>query len=354
MTLSSLGWDPFFESSLTPYAREGCFPARVAIRRKGHYLLYAESGDLRGEIAGSMHFKARGTDDYPSVGDWVAARSTPDQTTALIFGILRRKSAFSRKVTGHKVDTQIIAANIDTALLVHGLDGPLNHRRIERYLVAALESGAQPVVVLNKADLCSDSEESLREVQQIVAGTPAVTTSATVAGGLQSLLPYFHEGKTAVLLGPSGVGKSTIANALLGKEYMATGNVRETDGKGMHATSHRELLPLSFGGLLIDTPGLRELQLFGTDGGVRETFADIEEIATECRFRDCRHDIEPGCAVTRAIDEGRLDPERLENYKKMLRELAHLERKTDLAARLREKQRWKKLTSRHKRHQKGK
>lgn len=263
MTLPSLGWDLFFEPSLAAYAAEGCFPARVAIQRKGHYMLYAESGELRGEIAGSMHFKARGTEDYPAVGDWVAARSTPDKTTALILGILQRKSAFSRKVTGHKVDIQIIAANIDTAFLVHGLDGPLNHRRIERYLAAALESGAQPVIVLNKADLCSEPEEARLEVQQNVSETAVVTTSATHAGGLRSLLPFFREGKTGVLLGPSGVGKSTIVNALLDKEYMVTENVRETDGKGVHATSHRELLHLSFGGLLIDTPGMRELQLLG-------------------------------------------------------------------------------------------
>lgn len=341
--LRAYGWHASFAAHLAALAEPSLEPARVIIRQKNRYTLTDGEREWDAEISGRIHYAARTAGDYPAVGDWVAIKKRPGEGTATIHTILTRRSCFTRRNPGEREEEQIVAANIDVVFLVDAFDAGVNIRRLERYLVLASQGGARPVIVLNKADLDPDADEVVDEVRATIPGIPVVVTSATKKSGLASILEHLPAGETAALLGPSGAGKSTIANALLGEERFATGDVRDGDRKGRHTTSHRELVQLPSGGLLIDTPGMREIQLWDADEGVEETFEDIEELALQCRFSDCRHASEPGCAVNGAIERGELDPGRLGNFEKMLRERAYQERRTDKAAQLREKERWKKI-----------
>lgn len=341
--LRQLGWGLRFEEAFAAYTDEGLSPARVLIRQKNRYILSDGLRELSAEIAGRIHFTARTAGDYPAVGDWVVVRMRSGERAATILAILPRTSAFVRKIPGEREEEQVVAANIDTVFLVNGFDAGVNIRRIERYLVVAATSGARPVIVLNKVDLDPGADEVVREVCTAFPDVPVVVTSATRDLGLQDVAGFVPAGETAALLGPSGVGKSTIVNMLLGREHFATDEVRSADRKGRHRTSHRELVILPSGGLLIDTPGMRELQLWDVEEGVQDSFDDIEALAVDCKFRDCKHAGEPGCAVQRAVDEGRLDPDRLNSYAKLQREAAYQRRRTDKAEQLREKQRWKTL-----------
>jgi ribosome biogenesis GTPase len=275
------------------------------------------------------------------VGDWVALRPPTGDGRAMIHAILPRTSKFSRKSAGQRTDEQVVAANVDTIFLVSGLDGDFNPRRIERYLTAAWDSGAQPVVVLNKLDRCDDPERCLLETEAVAMGVPVHRVSALTGQGCDALRDYLGPGLTVGLLGSSGVGKSTLINRLLGREVQKTGDVRESDDRGKHTTTHRELFRVPTGGLLIDTPGLRELQLWEADQGIESAFADIEELAEDCRFGDCGHAGEPGCAVEEALASGTLAPERLESYCKLQRELRQIHLKQDELARQQEKKRMK-------------
>jgi ribosome biogenesis GTPase len=349
MTLDALGWSRFFAEAFEPFAGEGYEPARVAVPQKGHFLLYSELGEVRGTIKGTMLYQASGGEDLPAVGDWVVIQRWPGEAEVTILEVLPRKSVFARKVAGRRNDQQVVAANADMVFLIYALDMRFTIRGLERYLVVAADSGASPVVLLNKADLCEEVEPILEEVQTATRYLPVHVISAKFGQGMEPVRSYLEEGVTGALLGPSGVGKSTIANALLGREYLPTREVREADDRGRHVTTHRELIVLPTGGLLIDTPGMRELQLYAGVDGVLATFDDIQGLGTQCRFRDCRHEVEPGCAVLQALDDGTLDTGRFESYKKLLREAAHQERKVSKTAELEHKERWKRITSKYRR-----
>ena len=345
LSLETFGWNEFFARSFAPFASEGYSAGRVAVQHKTQYELYTEHGELSAETTGRMQYDARSKKDLPVVGDWVVIRAREREGKATIYDILPRKSKFSRKAAGTKAEEQIVAANIDTVFLVTGLDGNFNLRRIERYLVVAWESGADPVIVLNKADLCADIEQKVREVQSVALDVPIVAMSAIKDRGLDQVLAHIKAGTTGALLGSSGVGKSTIINHLLGKELMKTRDVRETDDRGRQTTTRRELIVLPAGGLLMDTPGMRELQLWGGDEGIEDAFQDIAQLAEQCPFRNCQHGPEPGCAVQQALQDGTLDAARFASYQKLQREIAYFARREDKPADLIEKERWKKIAA---------
>ncbi|MBL0386053.1 ribosome small subunit-dependent GTPase A [Tumebacillus sp. ITR2] len=328
-----------------PFASNAEFTvARVALEHKHLYRVYSEHGDMLASVSGKMRHTAFGREDYPAVGDWVVIAARPEEGKATIHGILPRFSKFSRKVAGNTTEEQIVAANVNTVFLVMALNNDFNIRRLERYLVAAWESGANPVVILTKMDLCDDLEEKISEVESVAFGVPIHATSSELNQGMEQLAPYVGVGKTVALLGSSGVGKSTLVNRLCGEERMATGGVREGDDRGKHTTTYRELIRMPQGGLLIDTPGMRELQLWESDeSSLTGSFSDVEEIAESCFYRDCEHRKEPGCAVQQAIADGTLSNDRYQSYVKLQKELAYLERKNDIRAQLAEKERWKKI-----------
>ncbi len=329
--LERLGWNAEFAAAFEAHAEAGLLPGRVAVQHRGGYRLYSESGELAAEASGRLHHDAAGPQDLPVAGDWVGFAPT-DDGRAVVHAVLPRRTKFSRKAASSPTEEQVVAANVDTVFLVTGLDGDLSLRRLERYLTLAWESGAEPVVVLTKSDLCDDVEVALAEVEGIAYGVPVHASSAVSGTGVEELRRHFAGDRTVALLGSSGVGKSTLVNRLLGEELLDTQEVR-ADGRGRHTTTRRELLLLPGGGLVLDTPGMRELQLWSADEGVGETFADVEELAGECRFADCRHEQEPGCAVLAAVDGGSLELSRLRSYRKLGRELRALELKQDQRAR---------------------
>lgn len=343
MNLKSLGWNQTFEESFKAYESHHFIPGRISIEHKGLYTVLTEHGEMLGEITGKVRFNATGRHDFPAVGDWVAVQANPQEGKAYVHGILPRKSKFSRKAAGLTTDEQIVATNVDTVFLVNALNQDFNLRRLERYLLMAWESGATPVIVLSKADLCEDIQKYIDEVETIAYGVPTFAVSAETGTGLDGLSSYITEGETVALLGSSGVGKSTLANKLFGSEVLKTNGIREEDGKGKHTTTHRELLVLESGGILIDTPGMRELQLWEGENSLSQSFQDVEGFAEQCRFRDCTHQNEPGCRVQEAIENGELSEERYTSFVKLQRELAYFARKEDQKLALAERAKWKKI-----------
>jgi ribosome biogenesis GTPase / thiamine phosphate phosphatase len=343
LKLEQLGWNSFFIESFKQYDQEEFRVGRVILEHKHLYRIMTEYGELLGDLTGRLRFNAVGREDFPAVGDWVVIRPRIEEKKATIQAVLPRKSKFSRKTAGEATEEQIVAANVDTVFLVSALNQDFNARRLERYLIMAWESGATPVIILNKADLCSNVEEVVAEVESVAFGVSIHPISALHQDGLDALNQYLLLGRTISLLGSSGVGKSTLMNRLLGREEQKVQEVREGDDRGRHTTTYRELFLLPSGACVIDTPGMRELQLWEGESGFQETFEDIQELASQCYFRDCQHGSEPKCAVKAAIAAGTLTKDRYESYIKLQRELAFLARKMDKKAQLAEKERWKKI-----------
>lgn len=337
--LADLGWDARWAEAFGPHAARGLVPGRVAIEFNHIYRVYAASGELRAEQAGRVRHRAEGRHELAAVGDWVAIRPSSSDRTGTIDAVLPRRSKFSRKVAGELTEEQVVAANIDAVFLVMGLDHDFNPRRLERYLLLAYESGAAPVVLLSKADVVEHVDAYVREAARLAPGTPVHALSARAGTGLDVVQPYLGPGRTGALLGSSGVGKSTLINALMGTELLPTREVRASDSRGRHTTRHRQLILLPGQGLLIDTPGMRELQLWDVAGAVSDAFDDIEAIAAGCHFTDCRHRDEPRCAVKAAVGEGRLEPSRLASYHKLQDELKAFETRRDVRAQIDEKRR---------------
>ena len=338
--LQDLGWTDGHTTDFDPYAAEGLVPARVAAQHRGAYVLFSELGELRAEAAGRLAHDATGIGDLPAVGDWVAIAARPDEGTARIEAVLPRRTKFSRKVALNASQEQVLAANVDAVFLVMSLNEDFNLRRLERYVTMAWESGARPVIVLTKTDLCPDSQLRVLEAESVAFGVPVLAISIVTGEGLELVRGQILPGRTVAMLGSSGVGKSTLVNTLAGEEVLATQPIREDDGEGRHTTTHRQLVLLPGGGLVLDTPGMRELQLWESSGGLSETFGDIEELALACRFSDCAHDTEPGCAIRAAIEDGTLEAGRWQSYLKLQRELEHLERRVDKRLASEAKKKW--------------
>lgn len=319
------GWDREWEARFAPFRGEGYVPARVVLEHTHIYTVVTERGESLARVSGRFRHRARARQEFPAVGDWVACRWDETGGRAQIHGVVPRKSRFSRKTAGLTTHEQVVAANIDTVFIVMGCDEDFNLRRLERYLVLSSESGAEAVVVLNKADKAPDAREQQQATERLAPGVPVHVTSAKTGSGLDALEAHLVPGRTIALLGSSGVGKSTLINQFVGREMLRTAEVRESDSRGRHTTRHRQLVLLPAGAMVIDTPGMRELQLWDVSEGVSETFEDIEALAPSCRFRDCSHRSEPGCAVRAAVEGGELAAGRLEHYLKLQEERRQLE-----------------------------
>jgi ribosome biogenesis GTPase / thiamine phosphate phosphatase len=345
-----LGWNPFFAAQVASLARPDLTFSRVIEEQRG---LYRIAGDVEGwaEVSGKLRHEAASAADFPAVGDWVGVDAVPDEHAHRAHGVgraiiqcrLERRSVLSRAAAGQTVQQQVVAANIDRVFLVTALAGDLNVRRLERYLTMVWDGGAVPVVLLNKADLSEDPETVAAPIRARLPLVDVVSVSAVQAQGLDALALYLRPAETIALVGSSGVGKSTLINRLLGREALRVGAISDADGKGRHTTTARQLVELPGGTLLIDTPGMRELAPWADESAVDAAFDDIGALADGCRFTNCAHETEPGCAVGAAVEAGTLDADRLEHYKRLLREAAFEERKHDKAAAAETKRQWKQI-----------
>ena len=346
MKLSKLGWNETHEKNFELLKQQGLKQGRVVKESRHIYQVYGEDGMLQAEISGHFHYTAVCKSDYPTVGDWVAMRTA--EGMAIIEKVLPRLTVFSRKVAGEETEEQVVSSNIDYLCIVCGLDGGRNFnlRGLERYLAMTKEGGAQPVIVLNKVDLCVHRQDVLRQAQSVGGDIPIYLVSALSGEGIRELGMSFPEGTTVAFTGPSGVGKSALINSLMGEEVQATGLQREADLRGRHTTTHKELFFLEGGAMVIDTPGMRELQLWGSEESLEDIFSEIYEAAENCRFRDCTHQGEPGCAVQQLLVEGGLDIERYQNYLDMRAELTYLESRVTEKGRLDRKNQQKELSRR--------
>lgn len=341
MELNKLGFNAFFEKHLEEYQLENVSIGRICSEHRNSYKIYSENGEFTAIILGKFRNQCKEKGNFPAVGDWVLFEPVEGENKAIIQSVLPRKSKFSRKVAGKETSEQIIASNIDIAFIVCALNYDFNLRRIERYLALVWQSGATPVVVLTKTDLCEDVQSKILAVSNIAFGVDVHAINNISKEGIDILQDYFKENKTVVLLGSSGVGKSTLINNLAQENLMKVNELRNNIEKGRHTTTYKQMFILSQGGLIIDTPGIRELQLWDAENGISQCFKDIEELAECCRFRDCKHNDEPGCAVRQAIREGLLDAQRFENYFKVQKEQEYISNRQNQSAAKVEKDKWK-------------
>ena len=338
--LTTLGWDDRLSDEFEQYRPDGLVPGRVAVQHRGAWDVLTELGELRVDAARRLRHDATTVAELPVVGDWVAIAPHSDESGGTIQAVLPRRTKVSRKTAWQATEEQVLVANVDVIFLVTSVNEDLNLRRLERYLTLAWDSGAQPVFVLTKADLLDDVSPAVTIVESVALGVPVIPISSVTGEGVERIRGYLPAGVTGAFIGSSGVGKSTLVNTLAGEDLLETREIRE-DGRGRHTTVRRELIVLPGGGLIVDTPGIREIQLWDANEGLEEAFEDVTSLFAHCRFSDCQHDKEPGCAVRAALADGTLPRERWESYLNLERELQHLERRQDKRLQAEEKRKWK-------------
>ncbi len=344
-----MGWDEFFQAHLDKFQEEELIVARVSLQQKKMYRVITGKGEYPAVILGRLRHSAESLADFPAVGDWVLVKFKNDGEMAVIHHVLPRKTKISRDTGTRKgrrvvAGEQVIVANVDVIFLVAALNEELNMRRIERYLTVIWDSGAAPVLLLNKADLCGEVESALEKVKGIAGGVPVHLLSAVKNEGIDKLRPYLQKGKTIALLGSSGVGKTTIINKIIGEDRLKVADTSDFKDKGRHTTTFRSLIILENGGILVDNPGLRAIQFWDGETGLKKSFQDIEEIGQNCRFNDCKHVNEPACAVREAVERGEISTDRYNSYLKLRQELEYRTRKENWATRQNTKKRWKSVS----------
>ena len=342
-SLKTLGWNSFFENQFEEYKKSGFVPGRIAVENKNNFSVLTESGEITGEVSGKLMFTAESNSKLPKTGDWVVLSVFDSGNIGIIHNVLERQTKVSRKKPGKTTDEQVIITNVDFIFIVQSLDNNYNINRLERYLATVYQSGAEPIVILSKSDLCNDVDSKIADIKKNHSNVKIIAVSSFENVGIGEITNLLEHGKTYAFLGSSGVGKSTIINKLIGEEIQKTTEVRTVDNKGKHTTTKRELIILPDKGILIDTPGMRGLKLWSADEGMSNTFNEFEEFAGQCKYSDCTHTHETGCAVIEAVNNNVIEQSRYENYLKMRKELRYLESRVNHKVFLEEKKKWKEI-----------